>query len=233
MLDRSWPASACIALGALCLPPQERQRFMSQTRSFSIELPSAWRQVTPSELPDLRAILPADVRVTRPTSFYTLGPVNRWLVGDYDGVHLVVQEQRNELSMDQDGVDRILQHWQDVSGKEGLRHEVLSWEISEVGPDGHPAILCERLIRPDEPGPAIQSLDAYIPTGGRQILLSFRSSQEDFSQHLPEFRKMLASATFARAARGSETLGSKLVFPAVVGALVGLILLVLHRRRRA
>ncbi len=206
---------------------------MSLTRSFSIELPPGWRQATPSELPDLRAILPADVHATRPTSFYTLGPVDQWLDGDYDGVHLVVQEQRNELSMDQDGVDRILKHWQDVSGKEGLRHEVVSWEISQVGPDSHPAILCQRVIRPDEPGPVVQSLDAYIPTGGRQILLSFRSRQEDFSQHLPGFHKVLASATFARAARGSETLGSRLVFPAVVGAFVGLMLLVLHRRRGA
>ena len=211
MLARFWSASASVALGMLCLPPQEPQSFMSLTRSFSMELPAPWRQVTPSELPNLRAILPSDVHVTRPSSFYTVGPVDRWLDGDYDGVHLVVQEQRNELSMDQDGVDRILQHWQDVSGKEGLQHEVLSWDISEVGPDKHPAILCQRVIRPDEPETAIQSLDAYIPTGGRQILLSFRSNQEDFSQHLPEFRKMLASATFARAARGSETLGSKLV----------------------
>ncbi len=214
-------------------PTQERKPFMSLTRSFSIELPVSWRQVTPSELLELRAILPPDIHVTRPTGFYTVGPVDRWLAGDYDGVELVVQEQGNELSMDQEGVDRIRAHWREASGREGLGHEVLSSTITHIGPDDHPAILCQRLIVPEGPGTPIQSLDAYIPTGGRQILLSFRSSQEDFSQHLPEFRKMLASATFARAARGSETLGSKLVFPAVVGALVGLILLVLHRRRRA
>ena len=232
MRARFWSACACVALTMVpCPPTQERQRF--QRPSFSIELPVSWRQVTPSELPELRAILPPDIHVTRPNSFYTVGPIDRWLAGDYDGVQLVVHEQGNELSMDQAGVDRILGHWKEASGTEGLRHEVVSSTITHVGPDNHPAIVCQRLIVPEGPGTPIQSLDAYIPTGGRQILFSFRSRQEDFSEHLAEFRNMLASATFARRARGSQTLGNRLILPAAVGAFVGLMLLVLRRRRVA
>lgn len=229
---RRIPLWAVLAV-PLGLAAQEAQPFMSLARSFSMELPESWRQVTPAELVDLRQILPADIHVTRPRDFYTLGPVDRWLDGDFDGVHLVVQEQTNELSMDDDGIGRILSHWREVSGQGGLVHEILSTEVTEVGTDDHPAILCERLIKPEGPGPAIQSLDAYIPSGGRQILLSFRCHAEDFEDQLPGFRKMLASASFARTARGAETLGSKLVMPAIVGAFVGLMLLVLHRRRVA
>lgn len=229
-----WPVSLLVVLTLpLCLVAQEPQRFMSLTRSFSIELPASWRQVTPAELVDLRPILPPDIHVTRPHAFYTLGPVERWISGDYDGIHLVVQEQQNELSIDSAGIDRIRSHWQEVSGKEGIRQKLLSSEVTEVGPDRHPAIVCERLIEPEEPGPSIQSLDAYVPTGGRQILLSFRCLQDDFPDNLPEFYKMLATVSFARTARGAETLGSKLLLPAIVGAFVGLMLLVLHRRRVA
>ena len=229
-----WPVSLLVILMLpLCLMAQESQRFMSVTRSFSIELPVSWRQVTPAELVDLRPLLPPDIHFTRPHAFYTLGPVDRWISGDYDGIHLVVQEQANELSMDSEGIKRIQSHWQEVSGKEGLRQQLLSSEVTEVGPDNHPAIVCERLIEPEEPGPAIQSLDAYVPTGGRQILLSFRSLKDDFPNNLPEFHEMLATVSFARTARGAETLGSKLLLPAIVGAFVGLMLLVLHRRRVA
>ncbi len=229
-----WPVSLLVVLSLpLCLVAQETQRFMSLTRSFSIEIPVSWRQVTPAELVDLRPILPPDIHITRPREFYTLGPVERWIGGDYDGIHLVVQEQGNELSMDSEGIDRIRSHWQEVSGKEGIRQQLLSSKVTEVGTDGHPAIVCERLIEPEEPRPPIQSLDAYVPTGGRQILLSFRCLRDDFPDNLPEFYKMLATVSFARTARGAETLGSKLLLPAIVGAFVGLMLLVLYRRRVA
>lgn len=234
MLPGPWQLAACVILAtASCAPAQQSQKFMSQSRSFAIELPSSWRQVTPTELPDLRPILPPDIHFTSPMVFYTVGPVDRWKQGDFDGIHLVVQEQGAELPMDSDGVDRILDHWREVSGQEGLRHRVLGCDVTEVGPDQHPAIVCQRLIEADGPGPAIQSLDVYVPTGGRLVLLSFRCFEKDFANNLPEFRKMLASTTFARAARGAETLGSKLVLPAIVGAFVGLLLLMLHRRRVA
>lgn len=230
MRTRTWRARAGIVL-ALGIPVQDGQKWISQNRSFAIELPVSWRQVTPAELPGLRDVLPPDIHTTRPRDFYTLGPVDRWIAGDYDGVELVVQEQGVELPMDREGVDYILEHWAKVSGNGGLKQEVLSWEFTEVGPDDNPAILCERLIEIEGSGKSIQSLDAYVPTGGRQILLSFRARREDFSTELPRFREMLESATFARAARGSQKLGDKLLLPAVAGAFVGLLLLALRRRR--
>jgi hypothetical protein len=240
-------AVACLLLlttatAAQALPPQQppapaagMQRFVSRSTLYHIDLPADFRQVSPDESRRLRDLLPVDVQRTEPASFYVLGPVDRWLRRDFDGVHVAVVEQDGEwVTADADLTAGLQAKWRTAGEALGMRYEVSDVQRVEVGFGKYPAIECLRTSVPvgGDPGrDALRSLDVSAATGGKQISLSCRCRAADFDARLPEFRRWLATLQFARRARGEATLGDRLWTPIITGAVVGLALVILYRRR--
>jgi hypothetical protein len=80
--------------------------------------------------------------------------------------------------------------------------------------------------------PPMQALEIYAPTGGRLIIFQFRANADDFAAALPQFRKAIATLEFAREPEGPAKLSDRLQNAAIVGAVVGLLLLVLYKWSR-
>ncbi|MGE3174936.1 MAG: hypothetical protein AB7O97_20075 [Planctomycetota bacterium] len=208
--------------------------FTSRSNVFRLDLPPGWRQLAPGELPALqRAVpdLPLDVGRNEPALFYAVGPIDRWLDGDFDGVYLYVVEQDNEWHLDDDLGLRLQQMWDRKAERDGVRYEVLDVERVEVGPDRNPAVRCQRRITPAKGKPQL-SLDVHVPTGGLELTLCFTAPAAGFAALELRFAEMLATLQLARRARGEADLGDRLWTPAIAGAAVGLVLLVLYRRTR-
>lgn len=239
-------AAAIVACAAL-LPGQQEpaavpapgmQRFESLTRTFHIDVPAGWRQLSPGDASELRAAhpdLPAEVLSTSPGLFYAVGDVDRWHRGDFDGVLLYVVEQGNEWhTPDQDLTKALESMWQKAGSKQGCRYEVSEVRSVRVGTEAYEAIQCVRRRHGTDPAATAAYLDTYLPTGGRELSLSLRCREQDLPQWEPRFRAMLATLTLARKAHGQVTLTDRLWTPIVTGALVGLGIIVLYRwtRRR-
>lgn len=217
---------------APALPAQSTHRFVNRNRSFSLDIPADWRQMAPDEARRLRDQLPVELHRTEPQLFYAIGPVDRWLAGGFDGAHIYVVEQGEEWVLGDDIAGAMQQEWQRLGRESGLRHEVTEVRRTTVGPAAHPVIECLRDTAPEGGGATLRSLDIYAATGGRQVLLAFRSRRDDFARWLPGYRKMLDTLTFASPPRGEATLADRLWTPILVGGLVGLVLVVLYRHTR-
>lgn len=76
------------------------------------------------------------------------------------------------------------------------------------------------------------SLDVHAPTAKQQITLSFTASPEAFDRWRPEFERWLSTLTFARVAEKPTTIAERLWTPLLVGAVVGLVLVLLYRYTR-
>ena len=229
------------ALGNLTIaaqaPPPEagRVRFYDRTHTFHVDLPAGWRQLAPGEVDRVAAAvprLPADVRTNEPQLCYAVGPVDRWLHGDFDGVYLYVVHQDNEWVADEPLAARLQQMWREKGERDGMRHELADVARTTVGPAAHGVVTCVRTSTPGAGGRAQCHLDVYAPTGGREVTLSFTCDATDFAARAPELRAMIATLMFARPARGEPSLGDRLWTPIATGAVVGLLLLALYRSRR-
>lgn len=215
--------------------PAELQTFASHTRTFTIDLPPSWRQLAPGEVPALQAALPnlpADLRRTEPRMFYPVGPVDRWLAGDFDGVYLQVHEQDNEWHLEADLAERLRAMWRDKGRSDGVDYAVDTIDTRPVGRQGFTAVVCERRSTPPPPGVAQWSLDVHTPTGGRQLSLSFTCRAADRTVWAPRFGAMLATLSLPRKPHGEVSLFDRLLWPLVGGAIVGTVFIVLYRHNQ-
>lgn len=219
------------------LPPLQpgMQRFYDRGRVFRVDLPDSWRQLAPREVPQIEAAvpqLPHDVRQNEPSMFFAIGAVDDWRTGKFDGRYLYVVYQDNEWQIEGDLASQLQALWQKKGEADGVHHELTQVAKSEVGPDHHPAITCVRTSTPKQGGAPQQSLDVYVPSGGMQLTLSFTCFARDFAQHEASLRAMVSSLGFARKAKGEAKPADQLWTPILVGAVVGIVLVVLYRSRR-
>lgn len=219
------------ALAALL--PQEPDRHISRTGAFSVVLPDRWRQLTPDEAFALSKrsppVLPPDLLTPTTAAFYPYGEVDRWLAGAFDGRCLTVQQVDGEYPVDDDGVS-VIREATAKATDDGWQREIVSTELVELGAAKHPAIQCTVRQVGGRPWPTVVSLLLFVPTAGDTLILGFRTWEEDFEAASAVFQKAAHSMTFARPARGPSKLGDQLLYPALIGALVGLLLLGLRRR---
>lgn len=214
-------------------PALEMWRNFNQT--FQLELPAGWRQIAPNEAIRIAEdpASPFDLRFSQPTGLYAVGPVDRWLEGDYAGPMLVVREQDSPWYVDEDYAQVLRQSWTDHGEANGLTHEVTGIHKETFGKQDVECIVATRTSTPPPPAPVRRALDVHAPTAQQQITLSFVCAPDRFEALEPSFREWLRTLTFARVSRGQQSLGDRLWTPLLVGGLVGAILLVLYKHTRA
>lgn len=208
--------------------------FQNRLRSFQVHLPKDWRQLAPAEVRPVREAckdMPYDLRQNEPALFYGVGPVDRWHAGEFDGTYLYVVEQDAEWHLDGDLRERLQHMWDHKGERDGHRYTVVRAEKAEVGFDAYAAVVAERRIEPAV-GRVQRSLDVHVPTGGREVTLCFTCWDDEWATREPELRRRIATLSFARPARGEVTLSDRLWTPILLGAGVGLVLVVLYKRNR-
>lgn len=220
----------CLLAAALGQQPQTKE-FRNAGGTFHLDLPAHWRQLAPNEARRIAELpgAPADLGYVEPRQFYAVGPVERWLAGDFSGPWLWVVEQGNEWQIDDDFADKLEQMWREKGQASGVRHELAEVAQTPVGTQDRVSIVALRTTTPPPPAAATRSLDVHAPSGGQQISLSFVSPAPVWSRWEPEFRRWLATLTFARHAQEERSVGDRLWGPIITGALVGLILLLLYK----
>jgi len=232
-----WVLPVCLLLDSVCpLSPQDSPRSSPQDPAqnlrqdarpsrYGITLPEGWRQLTPDEARTLRPKLPADMHELRPGVLDRFGQVDKWLGGSFDGRCLTVAQMKGEPSLDAEALATIRSRVEE-------RGTYVSGKVAAVGPNNHPVLEVVIRIQPEHSTKAMQALEIYAPTGGRMIILEFRAYEDDFATALPLFRKALGTLIFAREPKGPPKLSDRLQNAAIVGAIVGLILLVLYKWSR-
>jgi hypothetical protein len=174
--------------------------------------------------------LPEDLHhLPEPAQLYVVGPVDRWLRGDFDGVLLQVIEGDKDWNEFTAG---IAAEWQRSGAQSHMQYELSEQHEAKVGPDGRSVIECVRRAVPVAGGRASQSLDVYAPAGGKSLILAFRTWASEFQARRPELQQWADSLTYAGNARNPAGLGERLWTPLFTGALVGGVLLWLYRRNR-
>lgn len=227
---------ACCCLAALPATAQEAlARFQNRNGTFHVMLPAGWRQVAPNEA---RAIgeqpgAPAQLRLAQPRAFYAVGPVERWLAGDFRGPWLYVVEGDHEWYVGDDFAADLASMWRQWQEATGERHEVQDVRRDKVGEQQIEVITALGHTTHPDGRPPVRSLDVHAPAPGRQITLQFCSDPAGFDAALPEFRRWLATLTFARMPKPQASLGDRLWTPLIGGAVVGIVLLLLYRHTRA
>lgn len=202
--------------------------------TFQIELPSGWRTLAPNEAVRIgeNPRAPAQLGISQPRDFYPVGPVDRWLAGDFSGPWLYVVEQQEPWHLDDDFAAKLRDSWQRETESSGVRHELRDVHREKVGTQAVEVVLAQRISSPPAPRAPWVALDVYAPTGNQQISLSFGCEPEQFDRWLPEFRRWLTTLTFARPPAEPATLSDRLWTPIVTGAVVGALLLVLYKHTR-
>lgn len=215
-------------------PAPGMSRFFNRARTFHVDVPVDWRQLTPGDTLQLpgREALPSELAYVEPRLFYAVGAIDRWQRGEFDGQWLYVVEQANEWHLEADFAERLREQWRQKGLADRVDYKLDAIERTTVGPLANPVVTAIRTTTPATGGPATKSLDVYAAVGGRQLTLAFTSLAPAFDERLPTFRMMVGSLTFARPSRGEQTLGDRLWTPLVTGAVVGLVLVILYRWKR-
>lgn len=229
------PAAAQAPPGsAAAATATEWRQFFSRSRTFHLDVPADWQQLSPVTSRELRERFPhwpREVTAVQPNLFYAVGPVERWLAGEFDQPFLYVMEQGNEWATGADFELQLAAMWREKGAQDGVDYEVAEVARAAVGPNQHPVITCRRTAR-GKIGPALHTFDVYAPTGGSQVSLVFCSPGGRLPAGDPSLHKMLSTLTFARRPKGEPSLGNRLTTPILAGVLVGLVLVFLHRRNR-
>ena len=230
--------AALVPAGGLVAQPEptgtavaELQTFKNWNRTFQIDLPADWRQIAPNEAVRLRdnPSTPPEMRLSQPRRFYAVGPVDRWLAGDLSGPWLYVVEQSDAWHVGDDYAEVLRESWRAQSEIAETKHEVTDIHREEIGTQRVDCIVATRTSTPPAPVPTRRSLDIYAPSGNQQVTLAFSCAPDEYERWQPEFRRWIESLTFARPPREQATLSDRLWTPILVGAAVGIILLVLYK----
>ncbi len=232
----------CAALLATALAAQSRplpatlpvasQRFMPASRLWSILVPAQWRQLTPDEARHLgeKGTLPEDLRKPTPGRDFALGAVDTWLGKGFTGVSLSVIEEDSELQLDETAVQHLGESLGAAARQRGLDFALLGARLVAVGEPVHQAIEVQTRVETVAKGPLFRTHELFVPTGGRLIGLRFRAPEAGFASQQELFGAMARSLTFARAQAKPSARSNKLLWAAAIGALVGMLLLVLRKR---
>ena len=225
---------ALLLTAALAGQQLPTEQFRNASGTFELQLPAGWRQLAPNEARALadQPGVPSELTYVEPRQFYAVGPVEAWQRGDFGGPWLWVVEQNNEWQVEGDVAARLAQMWREKGEGNGIRHDLRDVKQEPVGTQARAAITAIRASTPPPPAIATTSLDAHAPSGGQQISLSFVCPTTEWSRWEPEFRRWLATLTFARQAREERSVGDRLWTPLITGAVVSLILLLLYRHTR-
>jgi hypothetical protein len=237
---------AAVALGACAALAQQQPepgtagaplaRFRNLAGTFQLDLPADWRQLAPNEARAIgeHAGAPARLTFAQPHRAYAVGPVDRWLAGDFTGPWLYVVESEDAFHLPDDFAAVLAASWTKEGEASGDRHTLADVRRTAVGTQGVDAIVATRLSVPAGARPATQSLDVHCPAGRGQLGLSFCAAPERFQALEPAFRAWLATLTFARPPRPAASLGDRLWGPALtsIAVCLGLWLLWKHTRRR-
>ncbi|MGK0201280.1 MAG: hypothetical protein ACI9S9_000338 [Planctomycetota bacterium] len=225
---------------ALCLaatqnPNASLKTFKNFNRTYRMELPDGWRQIAPGEAVTLSEDVnaPPDIHPSEPRSIYTVGPIDKWLDGEFDGPWLRVIEKKNAMYIDEDYQQIVRDTWQRQSDNTDVSHEVHDIQIEKIGTQQVESIVVVRTRTPPKPGAVSRSLDVHAPTASQQLIFSFGCPEDQFARWQPEFRHWLDTLTFARAPEPQATLTDRLWTPLLVGGAVGLVLLLLYKHTRA
>lgn len=221
---------ALLLLLLAAVPGQELLR----TRDYRLELPEGWRQLLPTEAHQLRHTpgnpVPAELIAPLPAGLLPYGPIPEWLAGRFDGRALELREIDSEPDLDEHGLAFQRAFWEQPAADGGPGARVESARLVEIGQGPHPAIELVVLHRADAGGPPRRSLQFYVPTAGRTLVLAFRAEPADFATAEPVFRACAATLLLARPARGSGGILDQILYAAGVGALLALLIAVLRRR---
>jgi hypothetical protein len=221
-----------VASGAFGQTPL--RTFHNRNDTFHVDLPATWRQIAPNEALQVgtRPDAPRGLTLAQPRHFYAVGPVDGWLAGDFNGPWLYVVEQDSEWFVEDDFATKLTTMWTERGKVSGERHELSQVNRAKVGKQQVEVILATRLSTPADGKPAMQCLDIYAPAGGSQLTLSFCCPPAQFASLEPEFRRWLATLTFARIRKGQASLGDRLWTPLIGGAVVAVVLLLLYKHTR-
>jgi hypothetical protein len=208
--------------------------FRNQGESFQLQLPSDWRQLAPNEARRLgdNPQAPTALTLAQPRAFYAIGPVDAWLAGDFRSPWLYVVEQDAEWHLGDDFAEVLRTSWRDQGKASGEQHEIDRIDRLPTGTQQVDAVQAIRLCTPPAPRPPIRCLDVHAPAGGQQITLSFQCPPGEFARWEPEFRRWLATLTFARPSRKQKGLQDRLWTPLLTGAVVSLVLFGLYKHTR-
>lgn len=210
--------------------------FRNRAASFQIELPSDWQQLAPNQAVQLReqarSECPRVLMRAEPRAFYAVGPVAAWLGGDFREPWLYVVEQQTEWHVDDDFAATLRSTWKAHGEANGEQHELRDIQRTHVGAQQVEAIVALRSTSPRGGGPSIRSLDVHTPAGGQQITLSFQCPAPVFARWEPEFRRWLATLSFARPPRKAASLTDRLWTPVITGAVVFVVLFGLYKHTR-
>ena len=222
-------------LAAAALGQEPLQRFENRNGTFHIGLPAGWRQVAPNEARRIGELAnaPEPLRLAQPQSFYAVGPVDRWLAGDFTGPWLYVVEQQAEWYVADDFVAQLTTMWADRGTATGERHELSGIRKELVGEQQVEVVVATRTTTRTDGRPPYRCLDVYSPAGSSQVTLSFSCAPDRFATLEPEFRRWLATLTFARVRKGQTSLSDRLWTPILTGGAVGLVMLLLWRHTRS
>jgi hypothetical protein len=220
-------------LGALAAA-QEPSTRRFQTSLYAVDLPTSWRTMSPEEAVRLRDGLPTDMQHVLPGRITILGDVDAWLASGFDGKALVViVEDHSTRPVDAGYLDEVRRHWREYRPENGDRRHVLDARLARVGPAAHPAAIVTSRAEQGNGGRALTVREIYASTSGRQVILSLRSQEDDAEAAAPVFGTIVDSITFARPQGDADELSRRLVMAAFVGALVGLMFLVVRKTRDA
>lgn len=234
LLTAAAPAQTPPAAQAPTPPPAAgQQRWHNLNDTFEVDLPEGWRQIAPNEALRVGELAgaPRDLHRADPRAQYAVGPVDRWLAGDFASPWLYVREIGEEAVFPDDYAERLQTMWREHGAATGVEYTLADVTKEPIGRQGHRAITTVRTSRPKD-GPATKSLDALVAAGRQQVTLSFTCLAGDFDRWQPEFRKWLTTATFAREPRPEPKLSDRLWTPLLVGALVGIALVIGYRHTR-
>lgn len=206
--------------------------FRAPSGSFSLVLPPGWSVLTPDQARLLRRTqpgFPKDLLELVPGRYYHVGTVARWLEGGFDGRAVTFLEQEGALTVDEAGIAAVRESVAEHARTQGTRLELAGVELVRLGIRQHPAIAA-RLLAEAEDGP-ITVLRHYVPTGTRLLVVSLRARTADAAGAIALWQEHLPTLSCAQPPREAASSGGKLLYAAVLGALIGTLLLVLRRRR--
>lgn len=237
-------ACSCQKVSAQAAPTEQAEAaagdetFRNYNRTFQLSLPADWRQLAPGEAVQIgeQDEAPPILALCSPRQYYGVGPVDRWLAGDFSGPWLYVFEQRDEWHVGDDYVATLRELWREHGEANGVRHELRDIHKERFGTQGVECIVATRTTTPAPPAAPRVSFDVHAPTAQQQITLSFTTAPDEFGRWQPAFREWLRTLTFARVAdeqAQEDSILDRIGRPILIGAIVGLILALLYRHTRA
>ncbi len=216
-------------------PPAKLQRFYPQSGTYALGIPKNWRPLDPAEAialrqgkaPEIAANLPADLVTFKPIPGrqYLLGNIDAWMKGKFDGRSLLITEEDGEPPLGEETLRRVRQEYSGTG-------KLLQVEQTTLGDTQHPAFECQVQLKAEGTFPAIRSLEYLIPTGGKRVRLRFQSWESDYPAAETTFRAMAATAELGQPPDGPDKPSGKLIDAAIIGGIVGLLLIVLHKWTR-